>query len=331
MLDFLGIGAQKAGTTWLFERLQKHPEIHFPHIKEISFWNAHYPRSLKDADYKKNINWYRSLFNHWEEDASPEMARVVEAALTELPALPEYKRGWFDQVMAGLDRTSGQAVALHSLEVVREEKIEVVPKLGEISPTYCYFEDPAVLPKIREFAPDVRIIYIVRHPFDRAWSSAQMAIKRSEMTPDEASDQWYIDQMRSYLSQKYGNYPRALADWHAAFPKEQILLMRFEDIPVDPQGFLRRACEHIGVEDTTFFDKVAPEKLAQKVFSGTGAELRPSLLPVLHELYDAQIDALKADFGIDYTRYPLVASDTVPKKQQVKVDNAENKRRNKKK
>lgn len=36
---FLGIGAQKAGTTWLFHQLRRHPDVHFPRGKELHYWN----------------------------------------------------------------------------------------------------------------------------------------------------------------------------------------------------------------------------------------------------------------------------------------------------
>lgn len=53
-LDFLGIGAQKAGTTWLFEHLSKHPEIAFPApVKEVHFW---------DKQMAKGIDWYKGMF-----------------------------------------------------------------------------------------------------------------------------------------------------------------------------------------------------------------------------------------------------------------------------
>ncbi len=39
MLDFLGIGAQKAGTTWTYHWLAKHPDVSFPLGKEAHFWN----------------------------------------------------------------------------------------------------------------------------------------------------------------------------------------------------------------------------------------------------------------------------------------------------
>ncbi len=39
MLDFLGIGSQRAGTTWLYTHLRRHPQLSFPAGKEIHFWD----------------------------------------------------------------------------------------------------------------------------------------------------------------------------------------------------------------------------------------------------------------------------------------------------
>ena len=51
--DFLGIGAQKAGTTWLYENLRKHPELFLPEKKELHFFDRH---------FYKSINWYYKHF-----------------------------------------------------------------------------------------------------------------------------------------------------------------------------------------------------------------------------------------------------------------------------
>ncbi len=42
---FLGIGAQKSGTTWLHARLREHPSIYLPEEKEQHYfdWNFHRP------------------------------------------------------------------------------------------------------------------------------------------------------------------------------------------------------------------------------------------------------------------------------------------------
>ena len=53
MLGFLGIGAQKCGTTWLYELLSLHPQVRFPAGKEVHFW---------DLQRGRGLEWYRGLF-----------------------------------------------------------------------------------------------------------------------------------------------------------------------------------------------------------------------------------------------------------------------------
>jgi len=54
--DFIGIGAQRAGTTRLYEFFKQHPEICMPrHRKEVHYF---------DRYYNKGERWYRSLFDN---------------------------------------------------------------------------------------------------------------------------------------------------------------------------------------------------------------------------------------------------------------------------
>mmetsp|Transcript_13642 Transcript_13642/g.20769 ORF Transcript_13642/g.20769 Transcript_13642/m.20769 type:complete len:334 (+) Transcript_13642:135-1136(+) len=53
-IDFLCIGAQKAGTTWLHEMLRKIPELGLPeNTKEVHFWDWH---------RRKGLGWYSKQF-----------------------------------------------------------------------------------------------------------------------------------------------------------------------------------------------------------------------------------------------------------------------------
>lgn len=52
--DFLIIGAQKAGTTWLRSRLQRHPELFLPD-REVHFFD-------KTSNFEKGTEWYRTFF-----------------------------------------------------------------------------------------------------------------------------------------------------------------------------------------------------------------------------------------------------------------------------
>lgn len=55
--DFIGIGAEKAATTWLWANLNAHPEIEMSQPKELNFFNL---------QYEKGIDWYRHHFRQTE-------------------------------------------------------------------------------------------------------------------------------------------------------------------------------------------------------------------------------------------------------------------------
>ncbi|MCA9926346.1 MAG: sulfotransferase domain-containing protein, partial [Anaerolineales bacterium] len=52
---FLGIGVQKAATTWLARMVEQHPEVSLPQEKEVHFFNI-------VENYQKGILWYQDQF-----------------------------------------------------------------------------------------------------------------------------------------------------------------------------------------------------------------------------------------------------------------------------
>lgn len=54
---FLGIGAQKAGTTWLHHVLKQHPDLCLPQSKETHFFET-------PEVFDKGVDWYETLFSH---------------------------------------------------------------------------------------------------------------------------------------------------------------------------------------------------------------------------------------------------------------------------
>ncbi len=65
-VDFIGIGAERCGTTWIASCLAEHPEICFSKEKEIYFFNKLDRHFLKidNLRYERGIEWYKSFFNH---------------------------------------------------------------------------------------------------------------------------------------------------------------------------------------------------------------------------------------------------------------------------
>ena len=77
--SFYGIGAQKAGTTWLYEMLKSHPEVHIPQAKEMHYWDRNSPLPL---------DWYRSHFapGRINGDITPSYAILPETKISAIHA-----------------------------------------------------------------------------------------------------------------------------------------------------------------------------------------------------------------------------------------------------
>lgn len=231
MLRFVGIGAQKCGTSWLYETLSRHPSIGFPGGKEVHFWDAH--RS-------SGVDWYKGLFDV-------------------------------------------------------QDRCE-----GEITPAYAILP-PEAIREVHCHFPALRLVYLMRNPMERAWSSARMALRRAEMQYPEASDQWFIDHFKSRGSLLRGDYATCLKNWMAVFPREQLLIARHEDIVQDPVALANRVLQHIGLDP--FFSGAQRDELSRPVFEGNCHALRPALADLLVELYADRIDALSELLEDDFSHW----------------------------
>lgn len=73
IVDFIGIGAPKCGTTWLAKCLEEHPNILFSNqksVKELNFFNTPTWRKAIDYDisnYHKGVSWYLNQFPKEQE------------------------------------------------------------------------------------------------------------------------------------------------------------------------------------------------------------------------------------------------------------------------
>jgi hypothetical protein len=54
--NFIGVGVQRGGTTWVHRALELHPDVFVPPAKEIQYFNFHFDQEL---------DWYRSHFAPW--------------------------------------------------------------------------------------------------------------------------------------------------------------------------------------------------------------------------------------------------------------------------
>lgn len=63
-IDFLVIGAEKCGTTWLADMLRQHPDIFIPSEKELFYFNERFFESPELPNYnaRQPLDWYLAFF-----------------------------------------------------------------------------------------------------------------------------------------------------------------------------------------------------------------------------------------------------------------------------
>lgn len=85
MLDFLGIGAQKSGTSWLRYQLNKHPQIRC--AEELHFW---------DEQRHRGVSWWLSLFPDDKEvkhgEITPAYAILDRVTIAEIRSAAPHAR-----------------------------------------------------------------------------------------------------------------------------------------------------------------------------------------------------------------------------------------------
>jgi len=116
--DFLGIGAQKSGTTWLYRNLRQHPAFFLPDTKELHFWDWNF--------YRKGFAWYCNHFKnnlHLKGEITPEYTMIPEYRIKMMAeAMPNAKLVFL--LRNPIERAWSQA-CMNLLELPKKDKSDV--------------------------------------------------------------------------------------------------------------------------------------------------------------------------------------------------------------
>lgn len=184
---------------------------------------------------------------------------------------------------------------------------------GEGSPYYmCHPHAPA---RIAALLPEVRLIALLRNPVERAISHyfhsqrngrEPLSIEQAmEQEPSRIGAEFermrrdgrYISRAHRWFSyQSRGRYAEQLQAVLAHFPREQLLILKSEDLFEHPERSLDQACEHIGLRSG-----FRPENMEAQLVGGydqrAGDAVRTSLQQYFAPHNAALADYLKRDFG----------------------------------
>jgi hypothetical protein len=112
---------------------------------------------------------------------------------------------------------------------------------GEITPHYL--GSPYAAQNIRDEVPEARLIVSIRNPVERAFSLYQMNLRNTNhnrgvpFLEAVANDRW-----------TQSPYFEDLSRFYRRFPREQILLILFDEFSTDPAATVRRVFAFLGVD-----------------------------------------------------------------------------------
>lgn len=273
--SFLCIGAQKAATSWLDSRLRQHPEIWMPPFKELHYFDhVHVPDNRKWTPIHLRKGIVRAMKTHLRHRGDdPDMGYL--AYLAGLGGDDRFTDDWY---LRCFDRPDAAGKTL-----------------GEITPEYCTLPDAGIA-HVRELLGEVKLIYIIRDPVERARSQLRMTLGRKFpkrlFGPSREDLEAAVAQTPV---ENRGDYAAYIPRWIEAFGASSILFLPFGQVSRDPRGVLEQVERHLGV---THHD--GWRKLEEAVHVTRKVRLPESALDSFRDHFDAQYTFLERQFDPEF-------------------------------
>jgi hypothetical protein len=291
--DFLCIGAQKAGTTWLHRNLAYHPDVWMPPVKEIHYFNL--PSSLPliiQISHPKRIRMrgfvLRGLSKRLRRAQKQPTLNHKRAPRPSLESKKVQNFRWYLRLLL-LPRNDKWYASLFSPGAGKVT--------GDITPYYANLEKDRVA-SIYALMPDAKIIYLLRNPIHRLWSHTAMHFSRDGFsgltTIEEAQIREFLEQQsKSQISNYLGN----LGTW-SLYPERQFFVGFFDQLVQNPHDLLRDIYRFLGLDVS---EQLIPKTVHEKRNVGQYPAMPEHFARYLAKQYYEQIEQLHQRFNNRFT------------------------------
>lgn len=284
-----GLGATKAGTTWLHRYLAGHPECHLRAIKEL-----HYFDSVEGGSFARQLKVNRAKVEKFTRElatASGARAARLESTLVDLVEWISVLTGPLKDVsryQGYLVRGAGQARLV-----------------GDITPSYAELPTGR-LAQMQGLAAETRFVYVLREPVSRLWSHVRMIAARSRVEDHEAETARVFERVLagepSEVSRR-SDYAGALTRMGQAIAPARLLVLFQEQMHSLPG--IERLCAFLGirphaadltarVHEGAALPMTAGQKARARAFLAPQYDFVASALPDMPESWRATQDGVTA-------------------------------------
>lgn len=268
------IGAQKAGTTWLYDALRQSPNVHFSRNKELHYFDVISGKAKQVMDLR--IGAVQTLANRLVSDLGPRNGHNLQL-LHDLTALLKIYTG---------QPENHDAYLSYLLEQYSDESI-----VCDITPAYAVL-DRKMFEQMARIGT-AQFVFILRDPIDRMWSQIRMAVKTGNTSPsrfqgDCEARAWQLVDNGRLPKIERADYQRTIIELEAAVPADRIQYMFYETL--FQTHTMAKLCGFLGIPPIT----TEPEKRSNP---GTSAALPDTLRSAFHKAFSPQYAFIHRRFG----------------------------------
>lgn len=235
--DFLGIGMERAGTSWVFAQLAAHPDIWVPPLKELHFFDVIDPQ----ARYLKHRYRYH-LPSRIKQKAAP----FLRARYAHRPEF--FKNSYLEYLQWDWRFFTGR-FDVDWYKSLFDPCFTSGRVAGEITPAYSNLT-PDTIGMILAMNPQMKFILIVRDPVERLWSGVVHYFRHvrgrdfADVTQTEILA--YLDGSKAVLRSRSDEIVRV---WRDEVGAARFFVQPYERIASDPVGLIGELYGFLGVDD----------------------------------------------------------------------------------
>lgn len=269
-----GVGATKAGTSWLYRYLADHPECHLRSIKELHFFDA-----LDSGKVEQQMKGLERQKTRLELRQAGGTTHGMVQRAARLADIEEYQRAL----------TSGSEQAyLAYLDGGRADQ----RLIADITPAYGLLS-VGRLKKMAKMASTVRFVYLMRDPVSRMWSHVRMLAKRRADTDADipALCNQILDDVLAGRKDdvvRRGDYQSVMGRLQKALNPAALFTAFYEEMFT--QQTMSRLCAFLGLSDR-------PADFSQRVHEGASVAMTDEQKGRAAAFLKPQYDFVEACFG----------------------------------
>ena len=216
-INFIGIGAHKSGTSWIFERLKEIDDFELPPVKEIHYF---------DRKYKQNKLHFTTRFSNFKSYVD-----CLKICVINFNKINWFYNWYFNNYS---DKWY--------ISLFKSKKIQ-----GEITPAYSILSIEEIK-RLKKVANPEKILFIIRNPIDRAWSHYQYLVQRGK----EIDKKNLIKEIKSFMlsdeQRERSNYIQIINKYRTFFKDEDIYILFYDSILNEPEALIKNILTVFGLK-----------------------------------------------------------------------------------